>query len=260
MSFSESGPSPDPSAEVSPEMQAELAEQVEGAEEEAQQEQVEDTPPNPEEEWSAIQAETVQLEEQIDETTDAVNAARAELGVEPIEDTPPAVSAEKAKLDALRERAQELQEQQETLISPEERARMVEEEKERILQEKVDEALKAFSEFSQADLSSLMQGGKMANGESPSGAVGQLGPENAMTLAKAFVDGARALSDIADKLPDLLKAADAAIEKEAEERVDARIAEAAPDEPVEAEGETAEEVEPAANEAPVEQADADTAA
>ena len=119
-----------------------------------------------------------------------------------------------------------LEKQKEELISQQEKERLIREEKEKILQEKLDELFKEFEALNPRDFESIFKSGKTREGrnvESPS--MGELDPEIAKSLAKAFKEGIKLLPKILETLPELLKKFDEDLIKEATERVEQKLEE-----------------------------------
>ena len=102
----------------------------------------------------------------------------------------------------------------------------MEEEKEKILQEKLDEIFKEFEAFTSRDLQSIFKSGKTRGGKNiESSSMGELDPEIAKSLAKAFKEGIKLLPQILELLPDLLKKFDKDLTKEAKERLEKKMEE-----------------------------------
>lgn len=111
-------------------------------------------------------------------------------------------------------------------ISKEERERLIEEEKQKIWQEKIDHLFEEFKDLAKTDLESILRTGRMENGSTyESKSMGALKPETAQGFAQAFEQGMRLATEILKNLPDIINEFDEELTKEAEERVDKRIAE-----------------------------------
>jgi len=99
---------------------------------------------------------------------------------------------------------------------------LIKAEKEKILQEKINELFKEFEELQvSGKFEGILKGEK--NFESKS--MGSIGPESVKILAKAFQEGIKLLPKILEILPELLEQFDKELEKEATERVDKKIEE-----------------------------------
>lgn len=172
----------------------------------------------------ARQKEITRLTESVEGTKAKLNEVREKLGLPPTEENPPSVFSEKDKLEKLQAEQEALEKQKEELISRQEKERLIREEKEKILQEKIDELFKEFESLNPRDFESISKSGKTREGrnvESPS--MGELDPEIAKSLAKAFKEGIKLLSKILEALPELLKKFDEDLTKEAEQRVEQRL-------------------------------------
>ena len=181
---------------------------------------------NLEGELETRQQEITRLTESIEGTKAKLNEAREKLGLPPTEEEPPSVSSEKDRLEKLQAEQEALEKQKEELINQQEKERLVREEKEKILQEKLDELFKEFEALSPRDFESIFKSGRTREGgkvESPS--MGELDPETAKSLARAFKKGIKLLSKILEVLPELLKKFDEDLTKEATERVEQKLEE-----------------------------------
>lgn len=172
------------------------------------------------------QQEMTRLTESIEGTKARLNEAREKLGFPPTEEEPPSTFSEKDKLGKLKAEQEILEKQKEELISQQEKERLIREEKEKILQEKIDELFKEFGALNPRDFESIFKSGKTREGRNvKSPAMGELNPETAKSLAKAFKEGIKLLSKILEVLPELLKKFDEDLTKEATERVDKKLEE-----------------------------------
>lgn len=170
------------------------------------------------------QQEMVKLAELIEGTKTQLNEAREKLGLPPTEEEPPSTFFEKDKLEKLKAEQVALEKQKEELISQQEKERLIRAEKEKILQEKLDELFKEFEVLNPRDLESVFKSGKTHEGRNvESSAMGELDPEIAKSLAKAFKEGIRLLSKILEGLPELLEKFDEGLTKEATERVSKKL-------------------------------------
>ncbi len=181
---------------------------------------------NLEDDIEARQKEITRLTESIEGTKAKLNEAREKLGLPPTEEDPPSVLSEKERLEKLQAEQGTLEKQKEEFVSQQEKERLIREEKEKILQEKLDELFKEFEALNPRDFESIFKSGKTREGrnvESPS--MGELDPEVAKSLAKAFKEGIKLLSKILEALPELLKKFDEDLTKEATERVEQKLEE-----------------------------------
>jgi len=172
------------------------------------------------------QQKVARLAESVQGTRTQLDEARGELGLPATEEDPPSVLSEEDELARLRAEQEILAKQKEELISQQEKERLIREEKAKILQEKLDELFKEFEGFNPRDLESILKSGRTRDGrnvESPS--MGELEPETAKSLTKAFQQGVKLLPKILEALPDLLKKFDEELTKEATERVEQRLEE-----------------------------------
>jgi len=180
----------------------------------------------PEEEGKARQQEITRLTESVTSAKAKVDEIREALGLPPAKEDPPSVFSEKERLEKLLAEQEVLEKQGEELISQEERERLIRAEKENILQEKLDEIFKEFESLNASDFESIFESGKTREGrnvESPS--LGELNPEIAKSLAKAFKEGIKLLPKILETLPELLRAFSEDLTKEASERVERKLKE-----------------------------------
>jgi len=178
------------------------------------------------EEGEARQQEITRLTESVKRTKAKVNEIRKELGLPPTEEDPPTVFSEKDKLEKLQAEHEALEKQREEFISQRERERLIREEKENILQEKLDELFKEFESLNTYDFESIFEGGKTREGTNvESASLGELDPEIAKSLARAFKEGIKLLPKILETLPELLKAFNEDLTKEATERVEQKLEE-----------------------------------
>lgn len=172
------------------------------------------------------QQEMARLIESIEGTKIKLNQAREKLGLPPTEEEPPSTFSEKDKLEKLKAEQEALEKQKEELVNRQEKERLIREEKEKILQEKLDELFKEFEALSPRDLESISKSGKTREGKKvESSAMGELDPEVAKSLAKAFKEGIKMLPKILEVLPELLKKFDEDLTKEATKRVDKKLEE-----------------------------------
>ncbi len=181
---------------------------------------------NLEEEAEARQQEITRLTESVERTKTKVNEMRKELGLPPNKEDPPSVFSETDKLKKLQAEQEALEKQREELVSQEEREQLITEEKESILQEKLDELFNEFESLNTLDFESIFANGKTREGRNvESLSLGELDPEVAKSLAKAFKEGIKLLPKILETLPELLKAFNEDLTKEATERVEQKVAE-----------------------------------
>lgn len=181
---------------------------------------------NLEDEMEARQQEMTKLTESIEGTKAKMNEARERLGLPPTDEEPPSTFSAKDRLKKLKAEQEALKKQKEELISQQEKERLIREEKEKILQEKLDELFKEFEALDPRDFESIFKSGKTREGrnvESPT--MGELDPEIAKSLAKAFKEGIKLLPKILEALPKLSKKFDEDLTKEATERVDKKLEE-----------------------------------
>jgi len=170
--------------------------------------------------------EITKLTESIEGTKSELDEARGELGLPPMEDEPPNTASDKEKLEKLQAERDALEKQKEELVSQQEKGNLIKEEKEKILQEKLDELFKEFEGFNPGDLKSILNKGKTKEGKNvESNSMGELDPEVAKSLAKAFEEGIKLLPEIIKNLPELFKKFDEDLTKEAMERVDKKLEE-----------------------------------
>jgi hypothetical protein len=181
---------------------------------------------NPGGEVDARQQEIMRLTESTERTKAKVNKIRKELGLPPTEEDPPSVFSETEKLKKLQTEQELLEKQREELVNQEERERLIREEKENILQERLDELFKEFESLNAIDFESIFANGKTREGRNvESVSQGELDPEVAKSLAKAFKEGIKLLPKILETLPELLKAFNEDLTKEATQRVEQKLAE-----------------------------------
>ena len=132
----------------------------------------------------------------------------------------------KEKLEKLQAEQKALEKQKEKLISQQKKERLIREEKEKILQEKLDELFKGFEALTPRDFESIFKSGRTREGRNvESASMGELDPEVAQSLAKAFKEGIKLLPKILEALPELLKKFDEDLTKEATERVEQKLEE-----------------------------------
>ncbi len=145
-----------------------------------------------------------------------MSRARQELGLPPIKED---AQHNKEKTDDLLQ--QKSLEQEKARL---EKERLIEEERQKILQEIVNELFSEFESFSDADKSSIMASGFTSEG-SRFGATsrGDLSPENAIALAKAFNEGIKMLPQILSAIPEMVKAFNDALTDEATRRVEEKM-------------------------------------
>jgi len=216
-----------PESELTPE-ELEKLKAEEGPEQETEKPELtpEEQLKNLEGEMESRQQEMTRLTESIGGTKAKLNEAREKLGLPPTEEEPPSTSSEKDRLEKLQAEQEALEKQKEELVSQQEKERLIREEKEKILQEKLDELFKEFEALTPRDFESIFKSGKTREGKNvESSGMGELDPEIAKSLAKAFKEGIKLLPKILEALPNLLKKFDEDLTKEATERVDKKLEE-----------------------------------
>jgi len=166
----------------------------------------------PEEQLKNLGDRIDRLQETAAEDRGEFDKAREELGLPPSKEEKPAIEDELEKLRA----------EQEALEQRQEKERMIKQEKEKILQEKLGDLSKEFEALTVGDRKSILKSGKTKEGGP---LLGELDPETAMSLAKAFEKGIKLLPKILEILPELMKEFDEELTKEATERVEKRLEE-----------------------------------
>lgn len=187
------------------------------------------------------------LTQSIEGTKAQLGEIRQKMGLPQPDEEPPSVLSDQQRLEELQAEQEALKKQQEELEGKqvkEGRERLIQEEKGRILQEKLDELFKAFEKLNPADLESILNGGKTREGRNvTTPSMGELDPQVAQSLARAFKEGVRLLPKILEALPDLLKMFDEELTKKATERVEQNLA-AANTNPETPAGRLADETQP----------------
>ncbi len=174
----------------------------------------------------AKQQEIKKLTDLTEGTKAELDEARKKLELPPTEEETPNALSYKKKLEKLQAEQKILEKQKEELIKKQEKEHLIKEEKENILQEKLDELFKEFRALSSHDFKSILKIGKTREGRNiESGAMGELDPETAMSLARAFEEGIKLLPEILKNLPELLKKFDEDLTKEATKRVEKKLGE-----------------------------------
>ena len=152
-------------------------------------------------------------------TQNELNKLRKEMGLPPLDKLPPSVLAEKDREEKLQRGIEEKDKEKEAIEERARRENFVNNEKNRIFQEKIEELFKEFQKLAPEIMESLASTGKTPEGGMmQSGSMGSLNPESAKALAGAFKQGIKMIPKILEALPDLIKAFDEALEKEAENR------------------------------------------
>ncbi len=167
------------------------------------------------EEQETKQQEISRLTESVEGTKAKLNEAREKLGLPSTEEELPSILSDKEKLE-------KIQAEQGAL----EKEHLIQEEKEKILQEKLDELFKEFEALNPRDFESIFKSGRTREGRNvESSSMGELDPEIAKSLAEAFKEGIKLLPKILEVLPELLKKFDEDLTKEATERVEQKLEE-----------------------------------
>ena len=167
------------------------------------------------------------LTQSIEGTKAQLSEIRQKMGLPQPNEHPPSVLSDQQRLEELQAEQEALKKQQEALKGQQEKKgkeQLIQEEKGRILQEKLNELFKAFEKLNPADLESILNGGKTREGRNvTTPSMGELDPQVAQSLAQAFKEGVRLLPKILEALPDLLKMFDEELTKEATERVEQNL-------------------------------------
>ena len=143
-----------------------------------------------------------------------MSQARQELGLPPAKED---MQHDKKRMEELQAQQKGLEQERARL----EKERLIEEERQKILQEMVNELLNEFESFSDTDKSSVMASGLTSEGgRFGETSRGSLSPENAMDLARAFNEGIKMLPQILTAIPEIAKAFDEALTAEATQRVE----------------------------------------
>ncbi|MEI7709458.1 MAG: hypothetical protein WCI76_01975 [bacterium] len=193
---------PTPERPISPEVQA----------------RIDVTPQTPGQKLGDIETKSAQnnseigkLAELVQGTKDGLNAVRAKLGLPPTEENPPSVFASEDKLAKL---------EAEQKVLAEQRAELIRQEKEKILQEKLDALFVELKALAAGEFESVLSTGKMVGGQNIiSQSMGSLSPEVAKSFARALKEDVKLLSEILESNPDLLKDFDVELTREAEEKI-----------------------------------------
>jgi superfamily II RNA helicase len=180
------------------------------------------------------------LTQSIEGTKAQLSEIRKKMGLPQPNEEPPSVLSDQQRLKELQTEQEALKKQQEELKGQQKekgKEQLIQEEKGRILQEKLNELFKAFEKLNPTDLESILTGGKTREGRNvTTPSMGELDPQVAQSLAQAFKEGIRLLPRILEALPQLLKMFDEELTKEATERVEQNL-EAAKTNPETGEGE-----------------------
>ena len=172
-----------------------------------------------------IQRDITVLTASIEQTKIKLNEARKKFGLAPTEEDPPSVSSGNDRLEKLQAEQEAFEKQRKEIISQQERTELITKEKQKILQEKLDGLFEEFRRLNVGELESIVQGGKTQGGLNfESKSIGSLNPEMAKSLAIAFKEGVKLLSEILRDHPNLLENLDDALTEEATERIDKKIA------------------------------------
>ena len=164
------------------------------------------------------------LTQSIEGTKAKLSEIRQKMGLPQPNEEPPSVLSDQKRLEELQAEQKALKKQQEELKGQQEKKgkeQLIQEEKGRILQEKLNELFKAFENLNPADLESILNGGRTREGRNvTTPSMGELDPQVAQSLARAFKEGVRLLPQILQALPELLKMFDEELTKKATERVE----------------------------------------
>jgi len=142
------------------------------------------------------------------------NLEKIEEEIVSLEENSPDELVEKDRLEELKAEQKVLEKQK--------RESLIRQEKQKILEEKLDELNKQFEDLDPKDFESVLKTGKISNGQNiESKSMGSLEPENAQFLAKAFREGIKInLLIMLQALPELLNKINEDLTKQATEEVD----------------------------------------
>jgi len=167
-----------------------------------------------------------ELIREIKEEEDKLKKLREELGVPPTKEKTPNEISKERELEKLEAQRQALEKHKEILISKREKERLIQKEKEIILQETLDQLFKEFEAMKSSDRQNLSKEGKTADGQGfHSKSMGYLNQELVKTLAKTFIAGIKSASRILESFPELFKKFDQDLTAEARKRVEKRLRE-----------------------------------
>ncbi len=168
------------------------------------------------------------LTQSIEGTKAQLSEIRQKMGLPQSNEDPPSIQSDQQRLEELQAEQEALKKQQEELEAQQGKKgkeQLIQEAKGRILQEKLNELFKAFEQLNQTDLESILNSGRTREGRNvTTPSMGELDPQVAQSLARAFKEGVRLLPKILEALPDLLKKFDEELTKEATERVEQDLA------------------------------------
>lgn len=221
---------PEPETALEPELEGEEGVNGEAQEELRGPEEQEKSPKKGAREQERYR-EIAGLTESIEKTKKELNEARKALGLPIIAENPPSVLSEEERLEELRAELAKLKQSKEKITSQEERDRLIQEEKEAIFKEILDEIFEKFRILKPREFKCIFDTGKTLKRKNIEiDLIGEIDPEIAKEMAKAFRGGVVELFlkilKAAPKLienPEVLKKFDETLTKEAVERVAKKI-------------------------------------
>lgn len=221
---------PEPETALEPELEGE--EGVNGkAQEEIRVPEEQEKGPKKEAKEQERDRKIAGLTESIEKTKKELNEARKALGLPITAENPPSVLSEEERLEELRTELAELKQSKEKITSQEERDRLIQEEKEAIFKEILDEIFEKFRILKPREFKCIFDTGKTLKGKNIEiDLVGEIDPKIAKEMAKAFRGGVvelflkvlKATPKLIEN-PEVLKKFDETLTKEAVERVTKKI-------------------------------------
>jgi len=165
----------------------------------------------------------------IEDTGARLAELREEMGLPSQEGDAPSVAIEKellGKEDQEEFPEDEVEEKVREEARQQERQKLIEEEKARILQEKINGLFEEFGKLGSQEMQNVLASGQPAPGKNmESKHMGELNKEDAKSLAAAFQEGIKLLPEILKRIPKLLEDFNRQLIEEAEKNVDKQLEE-----------------------------------
>lgn len=185
----------------------------------------------PEEKLENLEAETIEkqktiegLQASLESDRQGIKELREELGLPPQTQDAPGQKAIEESIEKLSKEHQEIENEKNELFEVKEREDLVREEKEAILQERLDEFFHELQNFDSREIEIILVTGKRSSGENLElGQMGEINPSLAKLLIKSFKEGIKTLIKMQGILPELMTEFNESLTKEAEERADKRL-------------------------------------
>lgn len=179
------------------------------------------------EEVDARKREIEDVTGSINQTQEEINALREKMGLLPTEEESPSLVGDRKYLEGLASKQKSTERKREELRVQAELERLIQEEKKRILQERIEALFESFEALSASrpdDFESLLRFGTLPQGRVFEGQLfdDSLEPSMLQSLAEAFREGVKILPDIIRTIPKILEAFDTQLTEEAKKNIEER--------------------------------------